>query len=130
MIDALGIAQVEAYTYTFDSGEAIVWNVDEAKRLIARRRVDIIDVPREELAVIKARNEWSPPRVAQVDPTIPGIGAPILFDGNIGYILIDGTHRCVRALELDIPFKVALLTDEDSRAAIVATRGGGERRIP
>jgi hypothetical protein len=49
----------------------------------------------------------------------PGIAAPLVFDGRIAYVLIDGQHRCARALRDGIVFKAQLLTDAAARLCLI-----------
>ena len=49
----------------------------------------------------------------------PGVAAPILWEGERRYILIDGVHRLVRAYRAGETFEVHVLSDADSRACVL-----------
>jgi hypothetical protein len=58
--------------------------------------------------------------VAHVDVQFPGIVAHYWYpdeDGTLlhGTVLIDGHHRAARTLELNVPFFVRVLSEEESR---------------
>lgn len=59
-----------------------------------------------------------------VDTKYPGIIAHIWYpepDGNVlhGHVLIDGHHRAARCLQLEKPFFVHILTEQESRAILI-----------
>lgn len=65
-----------------------------------------------------------PQHVKHVNPEFPGIIAHIWYpepNGSIahGHLLIDGHHRAARCLELDRPYYVYLLTEEESREIMI-----------
>ncbi len=65
-----------------------------------------------------------PQHVKHVNPVYPGIIAHIWYpepDGNVahGHLLIDGHHRAARCLELERPYYVHILTEEESRAVMI-----------
>lgn len=99
------------------SGQVFAWDVTLAEKFRGNGFILMTTVAeRDQMEAVKRNNEWDPLVVARADPSIHGIGAPIVKDGAIAYILIDGTHRCVRALETGVPFEVDLLTDEVAAA--------------
>ena len=111
----------ETFTYEIPGYGTLHWNVTHAQRAVAAGQVEAhVTVDREQLAAIAAKNEWTQARVDQADPTIPGIGAPVIWQGQIIYILIDGTHRAVRAHQTGVPFEADLLTEAASRACLIA----------
>ena len=120
----------QGFTYTFDNGDVIIWNADEAEKLLsAGGHRETIPVDREQMEVLMARCEWDAKHVETANPDQPGIGAPVkLVDPkdireaggrDVIYIIIDGIHRCVRAYMEQRPFHVRLLTDAASRACVV-----------
>lgn len=65
-----------------------------------------------------------PQHVKHVNPKYPGTIAHIWYpepDGNVahGHLLIDGHHRAARCLELECPYYVYILTEEESRAVMI-----------
>jgi hypothetical protein len=58
-----------------------------------------------------------------VDPSIPGIISHVFYpqDGGIvqGHVFIDGHHRAARALQLNRPFFVHVLSEEESRQILL-----------
>lgn len=62
--------------------------------------------------------------VKHVNPEFPGIIAHIWYpepDGNVlhGHVLIDGHHRAARCLELNRPYFVHVLSEEESREVLL-----------
>ena len=65
-----------------------------------------------------------PQHVKHVNPKFPGIIAHVFYpepDGNVlhGHVLIDGHHRAARCLELDRPYYVYLLSEQESRDVLL-----------
>lgn len=117
----------ETYTYEWASG-SVTWNITQAKQLIAEgRAVGWNDVAHDQLQRIAERYDYDEATVARADPCVPGIAAPILDQGQVVYVIIDGIHRAVRAYRDGQPFIVLILSDEDSRACIL---GNPEGLIP
>ncbi len=110
---------IETFRFEIPDVGIILWNITLAKDLIEQRSQDIIEIVKEEMVKIVLRNEYDHDHSNHVDPSIPGIGAPIVFENTIIYMLIDGIHRCARALRDNVPFYARLLTDDDARACIL-----------
>lgn len=108
--------QEEVFVYTIpNEKEPLRWDVLHAKALIgAGEKVGTVTVELDQMAIIARKNDWDPAHLPNVDPSRPGIGAPCVFEGRRIYILIDGTHRCVRSLMEGRAFVVDLLTDAAS----------------
>jgi len=110
----------EAYRMFFD---LFKFDVDLARKLVADGRESVELEPDD----VKYAVEWShicSQHVAHVDVQFPGIVAHYWYpedDGTIlhGTVLIDGHHRAARTLELNIPFLVYVLTEEESLQATV-----------
>ncbi len=65
-----------------------------------------------------------PEHVQHVDPQYPGIVAQIWYpepDGNLlhGDRLIDGHHRAARCLQDGLPYRVFILTEEESQRILI-----------
>lgn len=108
--------RVETFEYTIEAVGSILWNVTLAKQLIERRYHAVVDIAVSDMQDIVERNEYDPNHLKNVDPTCPAIAAPILWEKKIIYVMIDGIHRCARALQDGLPFQAKLLTDDDARA--------------
>jgi hypothetical protein len=68
----------KAYTYSVDGYGDIVWDIDRALALANAGEIETtIEVDRDQMAVIAARNQYDEARLAEVDPSIPGIAAPV-----------------------------------------------------
>jgi hypothetical protein len=117
---------IEAFTFNTILGQTIRWNITQAQREIAAGHVMArTEIAREDMRAIAASNDWTEDGVTNADPTLDGIAAP-LFDGNgtIIYVLIDGTHRLVRALREGRPFFAKALTDEANRRCVIDADSG------
>lgn len=112
---------VETFLFTPENGEPpIRWNVSYAKQLVAAGYyVALKPVDRETMQQISERNSWDPAHVETVDETTPGIAAPYLHEGTLIYILIDGIHRCVKALRKGTSFHAYLLSYEAETACVM-----------
>ena len=120
----------ESFRFTFDEpqdGDAI-WDITLAQAcVIAGHTVACVEIPRSEMQSIAERNEWDPARLDAVDPAVPGIAVPLVCDGRVMYVLVDGMHRNARALRDGRPFKAHLLTDDASLACLIS---GPAHRMP
>jgi hypothetical protein len=117
----------EAFTFTTILGETFTWDITRARDHVQRGDVVGLDeIPRGVLAEIAASNDWQQDVVDKADPSKHGIAAPIVALGEVIYILVDGTHRAVRALQQGQPFSAWLLTPEANRACLVRCEG----RVP
>ena len=122
---------MQTFEYSFPNGDQIVWSVDKAMDLVRDGQVlTLMELPRDQMLLIAQRNEWSLSKLEDADPSEPGIAAPIIVTRDeqpqlgpelkhIIYVLIDGTHRCVRALCNGVPFKAHILTDQASSQSIL-----------
>jgi hypothetical protein len=120
--------RVEIYRYDLDTGGTILWNVTLAQAFIAAgRSLGLEEVPRAQMALVAARDAYDPVHVGEVDPTTPGICAPLIEAGAVQYIVIDGRHRLVRAYQMGQPFQVEVLRDRDARICVLAAPQG---RLP
>lgn len=117
--------QHEAFTFTTILGDAITWDVTRARDHVTRGNVvGFSEIPVSTLAEIAALNAWQEDVVATADPTQHGIAAPIVAMGHVIYVLIDGTHRAVRALRDHVPFSAWLLNDVANRDCVVRAPNG------
>lgn len=120
------LAVFQTYRYTIQGEQDLVWDITKAKRLALNNDNlrAITEIPRAEMEDILRRFDYDKEYARTVDPSQPGIGAPMVMEVGgrtaIAFIVIDGVHRIARAVELNKPFKVRLLTDEASRACLVS----------
>jgi hypothetical protein len=128
LLESLSIETVDLETFRYDipGYQTLVWNVTRAKAEIAAGQVlATVPIVPEEMAAIEAKNGFDPAHLDQVDHTQPGIGAPFWWKGQVQYLLIDGTHRCVKAHRAGAEFQVRLLTDRGARRCLLA----GDKRL-
>ena len=112
--------KLRRFTYTIPDVGGITWDINRAMAEVdAGQVLATLEVPRDQLESIREKNSWDPGVVAKADPSQPGIGAPIVHEGRVIYVLIDGTHRAVRALQDGVPFMACLLTDEAARRCVL-----------
>jgi len=92
-------------------GEALplCFNVTRAKLAAPRR--PLIEIPLKDMQFLAQHYTFDPAKVAQMDPSIPGIAAFIwnTYEQRGAPILIDGTHRCMQSLLRGIPYQAHLL---------------------
>jgi hypothetical protein len=119
-------AILETFRYKFPTGEPdIVWDIGAARQAVTAGAIlspEPVKIEPAMMREISEANEWDPARLDHADPDEPGIAAPILDEGQIIYILIDGQHRNARALRDGKPFSAYLLTDQASRACVLEPR--------
>jgi hypothetical protein len=122
-----GTFKVEVYHHDIPGVGRITWDIGRAKRqLDAGHIVQPAPAPIDPAVMqhIADHNEYDDAVVASANPKEWGIAAPILWQGAIQYVLIDGTHRCIKALREGKPFYAYLLTDEAARACLLAAPEG------
>ena len=94
-----------------------VFDVDKARKFVADGR-EVLELDLNDVEFSVGRCEINEGHLAHVDPTIPGIMAHVYFpDGDRivhGHRLIDGHHRAARCLQLGIPYRIRLLSEEES----------------
>jgi hypothetical protein len=113
--------RLEVFRYNVPGVGEVVWDITLAKQCVELPGgvLTVVDIPLDEMARIVARNTHDPTRLPHVDPSHPGIAAPLVFDGRVAYVLIDGQHRCARALQEGIVFKAQLLADAAARLCML-----------
>ena len=117
-----------AYTYTLQEGRgSMTWYVTLAQEIVAQGGLDIEEVVREQQQHIATHYDITEAKVARAHIGTPGIAAPFIWQGNstiappgIVYILIDGTHRAVRAYRERKPFYCYVLSPAQSRACLLS----------
>jgi hypothetical protein len=114
------LGELETFTYTTPNGRTITWDITKAQEIIRQRNEQPEEVPKIAMEVFVEKNQPGPARYDSVDPSIPGIAAPILWEGTAMYTLVDGNHRNMRALRDGLPFFVHLLTAQESRDCILS----------
>lgn len=115
----------ESFTYEIPGHGKIIWDVTTAReRADAGGIAATVMIDKEQMELIARNNDWQASKLAHVDIAIPGIGAPMVWQGQIIYVLIDGTHRCVRALHEGKPFEARLLSDDAARQSVLFAPAG------
>jgi hypothetical protein len=99
-----------------------VFDVDRARQIVSDGRSPVqLDHDDVRFAVETCRVNRN--HVPHVDPAIPGIISHVFYpqDGKMiqGHVFIDGHHRAARALDLDRPFFVHVLTEDESRQIVL-----------
>ncbi len=93
------IVHHEVFQFVRRDGRRVAWDITLAKARVVAGELVAARTPigPEALAAIAAGNEWTEAGVAAADPSQPGIGAPLCWQGEIVYQLIDAcTGRCAR----------------------------------
>lgn len=95
-----------------------VFDVDLAREIVSEGH-EIMELEPDDVKYSVGRCEINKGHLPHVDPTIPGIVAHLFFpddNGKLvrGHRLIDGHHRAARCLQLGIPYKVRILSPEES----------------
>jgi hypothetical protein len=105
----------EAFTYEFPRGDAVSWDVDRARKLVAARPRAPIALPEE---FCRAATTWGaleifPEHYDHVALDVPGLVVMTPSMGADAGILIDGRHRAGRALKEGVPFFAYVLTGRE-----------------
>ena len=104
-------------------GNIYRFDVDKARRLVSDGREPVELEPDDVQYSVDVCHIY-PDHVKHVNPEFPGIIAHIWYpdpSGELlhGHVLIDGHHRAARCLELDRPYFVYLLSEEESRDVLL-----------
>ena len=111
---------IETFQYTWPDGKQAVWDIRQCETWLSCRPHLEDDIPCTVLEDIVASNDPDLTYLAYVDPRIPGIAAPIMENGDVVYILIDGNKRAAKLLmNAGRSFRVRLLSDAESRACVI-----------
>ena len=101
-----------------------IFDVDLARKIVSDGRSPV-ELDRDDLRFAVETCHVNRNHVPHVDPTIPGIVSHVFFpqDGEVvqGHVFIDGHHRAARALQLDRPFFVHVLTEDESRQIVLCS---------
>ena len=104
-------------------GNIYRFDVDKARRLVSDGREPVELEPDDVQYSVDVCHIY-PEHVKHVNPEFPGIIAHIWYPDPSsellhGHVLIDGHHRAARCLELDRPYFVYLLSEEESREVLL-----------
>ncbi len=99
------------------------FDVDEARKIVNDGR-EAVELEPEDVQFSVDVCRIYPQHVKHVNPEYPGIIAHIWYpepDGTVahGHLLIDGHHRAARCLELERPYYVHILSEEESRRVMI-----------
>lgn len=99
------------------------FDVDKARQLVSDGR-EPVELEPDDVRFSVDTSRIYPQHVQHVNPEYPGIIAHIWYpeqDGNVlhGHVLIDGHHRAARCLELERPYFVHLLSEQESREVLL-----------
>jgi len=102
--------------------QRFVFDIDRARKIIADGR-EPVELDQDDVRFAVETSRVNRNHVPHVDPKIPGIISHVFYpqDGEIvqGHVFIDGHHRAARALELNRPFFVHVLSEDESRQILV-----------
>ena len=99
------------------------FDVDLARKITSDGR-EAIELEPDDVHYSVDMSRIYPEHVKHVSTKYPGIIAHIWYpqpDGEVlhGHVLIDGHHRAARCLELEIPFFVHILSEDESRQVLL-----------
>ncbi len=100
-----------------------LFDVDLARTIVQDGR-EPVELEEADTRFCVKTSELDDCHIPHVDPAIPGIISHIWFqddDGAIvhGHVLIDGHHRAARCLQDQIPYRIHLLRESESRAIVL-----------
>jgi hypothetical protein len=106
-----------------------VFDIDRARRIVSDGRKPV-QLDEEDVRFAVKTSHVNRNHVPHVDPSIPGIISHVFYpqDGEIiqGHVFIDGHHRAARALDLNQPFFVHVLTEDESRQIVLESPAPAE----
>lgn len=118
----------QTFRYFLPGEPDIVWDINAAENIIRRGTAGALGflelpapqpIPPDQMRSIAEKNAWDPAMIHLADPSVPGIAAPLINEGAIMWVLIDGMHRNARALRDGLPFAAWLLSDQGSRLCLL-----------
>lgn len=100
-----------------------LYDVDKARQLVSDGR-ETVELDDESVRFSVETSEINRQHLPHVNTEYPGIIAHIRYRTDAGemvhgHVLIDGHHRAARCLELEIPFFVHLLTEDESEEVLL-----------
>jgi hypothetical protein len=100
-----------------------LFDVDQARKLVQDGR-EPVELDDDDVRHSVDISRIYPEHLPHVDTRYPGIIAHLWYqqpDGELihGHLLIDGHHRAARCLQLQQPFFVHILTEDESRAILL-----------
>ena len=108
-----------------------VYDVDRANVLVADGRA-AVEIATESVRQCIEEAELREEHIAQVDTAVPGIVAILVCATEEGvlrtHVLIDGHHRAARCLQLGVPFRAYLLSEQESEQVLLCKPAGVLRR--
>jgi hypothetical protein len=96
------------------------WDIAMAKRIVSNVPHEAVVLLPEELAGLASNNGIDEEHVMHVDVDIPGIMAQAWDPSQNcpAVVLIDGSHRAVKALITGVEFRVCVLSDQESNQCL------------
>lgn len=114
----------QVFEYIIPDIGTLRWDINRARACVTAHPRPAWPIPPHDLAEIVAANTHDPAHLDAVNPAEPGIAAPLLTEGHIDYILIDGHHRAARALRDGLPFAAVPLSDAENRRCLLSAPPG------
>ena len=99
--------------------DSLVWNIDHAQQLCASIMFPLLRLDEDALHMNADAVRGEP--YLHTDITRPGIAAPLRYMGRDVFILVDGQHRCAKALHIKRGFMAFGLSPEASRECLIYT---------
>jgi hypothetical protein len=111
----------ETFDYDVPGLGRWTWDVTAAKQILTTWTREALPMPAEVTADIARQYRYAEERLPLVDPALPGIAASFWYppEQRRVLVLIDGTHRCVRAMREGRPFHVFLLSEAESDSCLL-----------
>lgn len=111
----------ETFDYDVPGLGRWTWDVTAAKHILTTWTREAWPIPEEVMENIARQYSYAEERLPLVDPTVPDIAASFWYPAEQRrvLVLIDGTHRCVRARREGLPFHVFLLSEAESDSCLL-----------
>lgn len=123
--------RLQVFRYDVPGVGVVVWDITGLRARVAADPTAVrlaVQIDPQTMGEIEARNDFDEAHLADVDLSQPGIAAPLIYERReVMYVLVDGTHRCVRAHREGRIFWAQLVTDAVSRAYTIS---GPEELLP
>lgn len=109
---------------TMPNGERWIFNITRAREIIrATSPRELHSFSGQQIAQLLARFQFTKKEVDTADHSIPGIAAVIPFGGQRTLQIIEGSERACRAFQINRPFLLYVLSDEERERCLWSRTG-------